>query len=250
MRTFASFALALSLSLPALLSVACTDDPAGTYSAGGAGGAGGATASSSTTTTASSSTSSGTGGAVGTGGGDGGPVDKSAACAATFGDALTDAFGRLDGTVLAVVKPSDTQCPMPNSDHLIVEVTMNGAVYRMVVNIDSTTGDPDVQYLAIDHALPGPAWAEGWHTGLSLDYVNDLGVHANAFTPYALTDLANLVTDAIPLGGKVSVFAQSSGGSSAHLVHRNGGNVDGAIVLDPDGSMPKALLFHFSDQSF
>lgn len=224
---FASF---LALAVPFLL-LACGGDPAGT-------GSGGAASTSTTSTTA------------GTGGADAGPIDKAAACASTFGQALTASFGRLDGTVLAVVKPSDTQCPLPNDDHVILQVTMNGEAYRMVINIQSSFGDPDVRYLALDHALPGPAWSEGWRTGVGLDYAADFGVHTGAFTPHPLAELADIIADAIPLGGKVSVYADSSGGSSAHKIHRNGGNVDGAIVLDPDGAAPRALLFHFANQSF
>jgi hypothetical protein len=210
-------------------------------------GTGGAGATSTTTTTTSSTTDTGTGGTGGAA-----PIDKAAACASTFGQALPAGFSRSDGTVLAVVKPTDTQCPLPNGDHLILQITMNGEAYRMVINIQSTIGDPNVQYLALDHALPGPAWAEGVHTGIALDYVNDFGVHAGDFTPHPLAELADLVTDAITLGQKVSVFAQSSGGSSAHDIHRNGAgaNVDGAVVLDADGPAPKALLFHFADQTF
>src|SRR5262245_41579858 len=37
--------------------------------------------------------------------------DKAAQCADQFGAALTDSYGRVDGTVLALVDPSDTQCP-------------------------------------------------------------------------------------------------------------------------------------------
>ncbi|MFT3775381.1 MAG: hypothetical protein QM820_59300 [Minicystis sp.] len=218
----------------------------------GTGGSGG-TSASSTSATTSTSGSGGAGGVSGTGGStpDGGPIDKAKDCAATFGQALTASFGRLDGTVLAVVKPSDTQCPLPNSDHLILQVVMNGEPYRLVVNIKSDFGSPDVFYRTLDHALPGPAWAEGWHTGLGLDYVADFGVHADAsFTAHPLSELADIVTDAITLGQKVSVYADSSGGSSAHKVHRNGSNLDGAIILDPDGPAPKALLFHFATQSF
>ena len=107
-----------------------------------------------------------------------------------------------------------------------------------------------MRYLALDHALPGPAWSEGVHTGIALDYVAELGVHTGDFAPHPLAELADVVTEAITLGQRVSVFAQSSGGASAHQIHRNGANVDGAIVLDADGPAPRALLFHFADQSF
>jgi hypothetical protein len=212
------------------------------------GGAGGRSSSSS-----SSSSASGVGGAqssTGAGGADAGTIDKSAGCTGTFGNALTNSFGRLDGAVLAVVQPKDTQCPMPNSDHVILEVTMMGSVYRMVVNVLSTMGNPDVLLLSLPHALPMPAWAEGWHTGLTLDYVADFGVHVGVFKPYNLTDLSAAIADSITIGQKVSVYATSSGGASAHLIHRNDGKADGAIILDPDTATPRALLFHFADQMF
>lgn len=203
-----------------------------------------------TSTGSGGGTTTGSTGGTTTGSGDGGVVDKAASCASTFGQALTDSFGRIDGAVLAVVKPTDTQCVMPNDDHLVVQVTMDGAAYRMVVNLQSSYGDPDVQYLEVGGKLTGPAWAEGWHTGITLDYVSDLGVHAADFAPHPLMELADLVTDRIPLGQKISVYATSSGGASAHLVHRNGAKNDGAIVLDPESASPRVLLFHFADQSF
>jgi hypothetical protein len=182
--------------------------------------------------------------------GDGG---KAAACASTFGSELTAAFGRLDGTVLAVVGPTDMQCTMPNDDHLVVQVTMHGAAYRMVVNVLSSGANPDVFLAEVDAPLAGGAFAEGWHPGYALDYVTTLGVHADAFTPHPMNELVTLVTDQLELGAPVSVYATSSGGSyahSAHLVHRNATNADGAIVLRPDTATPRYLLFRFGDQSF
>jgi hypothetical protein len=119
-----------------------------------------------------------------------------------------------------------------------------------VVNVESTSGTPDVFFLEKDHAPVGPAWSEGWHTSTPLDYVNDLGVHSGDFTEMMSAPLANLVTDDITVGDKISIYATSSGGASAHLVHRNGSNNDGAIVLDPESTTPKWLLFHFSEQTF
>ncbi|APR82065.1 Hypothetical protein A7982_07414 [Minicystis rosea] len=236
MRTRDRFALLFSLFVSIPFVAACGSDVHGTGTGGGG--------------TAPTSTTS-TGGSGGTGGvPDAGPIDKAKDCAATFGQALTSAFGRADGTVLAILKPSDTQCPLPNDDHVILQITMNGEAYRMVINVQSDFGDPQVQYLAIDHALPGPAWSEGWHTGLALDYVTDFGVHANGFTSYPLAELSDVIADAIALGQKVSVYAESSGGSSAHKVHRNGNNTDGAIVLGADGPAPKVMLFHFANQTF
>ena len=60
-----------------------------------------------------------------------------------------------------------------------------------------------------------------------------------------------MVADAIPLDAKVSVYAVSSGGSSAHEIHKNDGlGGDGAIVVGAGDASPTWLLFHFADQSF
>ncbi len=84
-------------------------------------------------------------------------------CAKTFGTALTTGFGRIDGIVYAVQKPSDTSCPLPNRDHVIVQVLMDGAVYRMVVNVqsDRVGSDPKIRVGAKAHPLPPPAFSEG-----------------------------------------------------------------------------------------
>ena len=189
------------------------------------------------------------------GGADAGVVDKAANCASTFGDALTNSFGRLDGTVTAIVKPSDTQCTFPNNDHVTVQVRMNGAIYRMVVNVESTIGDPDVRFAEVSAPLLGPAWSEGWHENASVDYAANLGVHASTtpFMAFPMNELVQKLDADIPLDAPVSVYATSSGGtyaSSAHLVHRNGSNHDGAIVLNPESAHPTWMLFHFSDQVF
>lgn len=179
--------------------------------------------------------------------------DKAASCASTFGTALTDAFGRIDGTVLAVVPPAHPTCAQPNSSHVVVQLTMDGAAYRMVVNVDSTRGtDRRVYSHTVEAALAGDPWSEGWHPGTALDYVATLATTSTAFVPHEEAETVALVTDALELGAKVSVFATSTGGTkadSAHLVHRNAANADGAIVIDPDGA-PRYLLFRFADQTF
>ena len=100
---------------------------------------------------------------------DAGVVDaghKADGCAPTFGEAFTNAFGRADGTVTAVI-PSAWTCPLPNNDHLVIQVSIDGAT-----------------------------------------------------------------------------------AASAHLIHRNGQQNDGAIVVDPTGAQPTWLLFHFANQTF
>ena len=180
---------------------------------------------------------------------------KDATCASTFGNVLTSAFGRVDGTVIAVVPPGDKQCAQINSDHLVVQVSLKGAVYRMVVNVLSTGTDPDIRIRTLDAPLPAPAFAEGWHPGLALDYPTDLQVHSAdpTWTPRSLADATVQISDAIALGAPISIYATSTGGThadSTHLIHRHAAHDDGALILDPTSAHPRWLLFSFADQTF
>lgn len=166
-------------------------------------------------------------------------------CATSFGNALTDGFARIDGVVYALQMPNDQSCTMPNKDHLIVQVLMNGAVYRMVVNTD-------VKVATVEHAVPSPAFAEGWHTGVALDYPSILGAHSPSFVAKDMAGVVASVTSELHVGDPVSIYATSeSYPDSAHLVHRNTNaqNVDGAIVAHPTTS-PKFILFAFDNQTF
>jgi hypothetical protein len=185
-------------------------------------------------------------------------VDKSATCvedAAAFGSALTSAFGRVDGTVVAVVPPGDEACALPNSTHLIIEVRMQGAIYRMVVDVLSNTSaadsGTDVFFYEEDAPLQAGAWAEGWYPGVVLDYAATMGLHSTQFAPMTEGDLVAKITSEIAIGAHVSVFATSGGGetNSAHLVHRNLANQDGAIVINPE-TAPHYLLMRFAEDSF
>ncbi len=185
------------------------------------------------------------------------PVDSAqdANCASTFGDVLTDAFGRVDGTVVAIVAPGNTRCAKPNSDHVIVQVELDHAVYRMVVNVLSSGEDSRIQVLQTESPLPAPAFAEGWHTGLSLDYPTDLGISStdSAWESLEMEAAAARISDAIVVGDPIAVYATSSGGSyadSTNLIHRNGDGRDGALVLNPTAASSTWLLFRFADQEF
>ncbi|HTJ41387.1 MAG TPA: hypothetical protein VL463_04800 [Kofleriaceae bacterium] len=180
---------------------------------------------------------------------------KDAACASTFGDVLTNAFGRVDGTVVAIVPPGDARCAQINGDHAVVQVQLGGAVYRMVVDVLGTGTDPAIRVRGAGAPLPAPAFAEGWHPGVTLDYATDLGVHSTDadWQTMSLDDATARISDAIALGAPIAVYATSSGGTkadSAHLIHREGGGHDGAIVLAPDTAHPTWLLFRFATQSF
>lgn len=176
-------------------------------------------------------------------------------CASAFGDALTTGFGRIDGLVYAVQKPSDTQCVMPNNDHVVLQVYMRGKVYRMVVNVESDFGaDRRVSYLVKPHALPQPAFAEGWHANVKLDYPGDLGVASPELTPLAMDPLVAAMAKELVVGAPVSVYAESGAGrpESAHKIHRNraGDAKDGAIVIAPSSASPRFMLFRFDNQTF
>jgi hypothetical protein len=175
-------------------------------------------------------------------------------CASAFGSALTEGFGRIDGIVYAVQKPTDKTCTFPNGDHVVLQVLMSSAVYRLVVNVqsDRATADPRIQIATLPHALPAPAFAEGWHAAAPLDYVTSLGAHADAsFTPLTLEEATTKIATDVKVGAPIAVYGTSGAGrpESAHLIHRNAVNQDGAIVIDPTTS-PKFMLFHFDNQTF
>ena len=177
--------------------------------------------------------------------------DKSLTCASAFGSALTNAFGRVDGTIVAVVPPNDQACAMPNMTHLVIQVQMAGAVQRLVVDVLSNQGTPVVDFLELDAPLLGGPYVEGWHPGLMLDYPSMLGVHAAQFAPTVQADLVANITAELALGAKVAIFGTSMNEpTSAHLIHRGSvANQDGAIVIDPD-THPHWLLIRFDEQTF
>jgi hypothetical protein len=185
------------------------------------------------------------------------PVDgfvPSGKCADTFGSALTAGFGRIDGTIYAVQKPSDTTCTLPNATHVILQVLMNSAVYRLVVNVqsDRAGADPKIRIATLDHALPAPPFAEGWHVPAPLDYVTSLGAHADAsFSSLTLDEATTRIVAELNVGDPVAVYGTSGDGrpESAHLIHRNAADQDGAIVIHPT-TTPKFMLFHFDNQTF
>ena len=67
-----------------------------------------------------------------------------------------------DGTLRAVVTPTDTQCPFYNRDHVVVQLSVGGATYRVVVNVlsDGRNGtDTRVRAEDLHHALVGEPFA-------------------------------------------------------------------------------------------
>lgn len=159
-------------------------------------------------------------------------------CTNTFGRALSRTFGRLDGTLVAIVGVGASRCH-GDSGHVHLQVEAGGATYDVAVNTDGLSD-------TVVHTAVGESWNEGWHAGASLDYVADLGTHAAPFQATRGPDLeASLASVA-----RVSVYATGYGPGGAHLVHRNGAHHDGALVLDPTSPSPRFVLFRFANQAF
>ena len=181
---------------------------------------------------------------------DAGP--KPPPCASQLGTAITAEFGRLDGTVRAVIVPGDFSCK-GDDDHVIVQVDAAGSTYAMWINVESSlASDPDVRFLEkTTGALPGPSWSSGWHPSPGrLDYAFDLDVHAASLTPMTNAQLSAAIAKRLPAGARVSVYADGfATADGAHKIHRNGGGRDGAIVVDPTGART-FLLFAFAGQAF
>ena len=161
-----------------------------------------------------------------------------AACTSALGQGLTKTFGRLDGTIVSIVPTTKTSC---NGDtaHIHLQVLMQGGVYDVAVNVDGLMAETT-------HALVDGAWAEGWHSPSKLDYPTDLAEHS---PPFATTD-ASALEQKLATVNHVSIFATGYGPDGAHLVHRNGGGRDGAVVLWPLGETPEFLVFRFANQTF
>jgi hypothetical protein len=184
---------------------------------------------------------------------DAGPTPPAPICSSTFGSALTAEFGRVDGTLVGIARPQDSHCAQPNKTHVALDVEINGAAYRFLVNVQSDTGSPDVYFLETNHSLAGPAWSEGWHTAsaesMYLDYASFLDLHTADFaTAYAIDDLTDKVVSDLTIGEKISVYATGYGPDGAHDIHKESGfGDDGAVVVGPDTASPKWLLFRFDD---
>jgi len=173
-------------------------------------------------------------------------------CTSHFGSALPSAgtFGRLDGYLVAVVSPGATSGCNDDDAHVHLQVKLNGAVYDVAIDVtDGATHVDDVHTKAIDAALPGPAWAEGFHTGVAVDYPT-LGVHAADLPLLTKSQMIAAIEGDVATANHVSIYATTYGGDGAHLVHRNGGKHDGLLVTQPLAAAAHLRLFSFSDQSF
>ncbi len=180
---------------------------------------------------------------------DGTPMRR--ACTNNFGSALSTSFGRLDGYLVSIVPPGSGNNCNADTDHVHLQVLVNGAVYDVAITVGSTGGVDDVCTTTRDRAMPGLAWSEGWHTGATIldDYVSD-GVHSTDTTQTPRTQLtSDLMTDLATVN-HISIFATGYGPDGAHLVHRNGSGHDGLVITEPLSTPSHVRFFRFLDQSF
>ncbi len=157
--------------------------------------------------------------------------------------------GRLDGTLVYVLPVGGSQECNGDDSHVHLQVEVSGLVYDVAVDIGAT-GD-EVGLYEETLAVPGGAWAEGWHGADSLSYPT-LGVKATELPIVSPTDVASQVESLLESTSQISIFCTGyTQDNGCHDVHyENGNGEDGAIVLDPTGAMSPMLFFRFQGQSF
>jgi len=180
--------------------------------------------------------------------GDGTPVRLP--CTGSFGSAMSATYGRLDGILVSIVNLNGSSTCRGDNNHLHLQVQVNGGIEDIAVNTASTTGNPDVDFRTVNAPLAGAAWSAGWHTGAQLDYASTLGVSSGSFTEETPTQLPAIIDSLLANANHVSIFTTGFDATGGHLIHRQGGNHDGAIVINPLSSSPTYLLFHFTTQTF
>jgi hypothetical protein len=168
-------------------------------------------------------------------------------CTNQLGNAMTSAFGRLDGYLVAIVPPGGGSCGA-DSSHIHLQVQANGAVYDFAVNVGAP-GMEDVHTTTREVTMPGAAWTEGWHPGAIDDYIA-LGVHSPDLVLETRAQLTSEVTADLASANHISVFATGYGPSGGHLVHRNNSGRDGLVVTQPLSNPSHARMFSFSNQVF
>ncbi len=175
---------------------------------------------------------------------DGTPVRQ--ACVMANGTVMSDGtFGRLDGTIVAVTPPGavDGTC-QPDADHVHVQVRAHNKVYDIAINVGA-----DVHSQTFDRPLFDPAWSEGWHTGVFVEYTG-IGLHSTTIPLPKAGELIDAVLTDLATANHISVYATGYGPEGAHRVHRNSQGRDGLLVTHPLRAPAHARAFSFSNQTF
>ena len=174
-------------------------------------------------------------------------------CTSNFGNALPSSgtFGRMDGYLVAIVAPGSTNGCNDDDSHVHLQIKVNGAIYDIAIDAtDGQTHTDDVHTGTMDISMPsGPAWSEGFHTGVTINYPT-LGVHSSTLPLQSKSQIVSAITNDLATVNHISIYTTTYGGDGAHLVHRNGSGHDGVVVSQPLSPTSHLRLFSFSDQSF
>ena len=237
--------------------VGCTSQSSSQGGVDASGGGGAVDAPPANNPDGSQSGGSGDSGSGGGGSGSGSSVDGTPvrqACTSNFGNALPSSgtFGRLDGYLVAIVPPGSTNGCNDDSSHVHLQIKMNGAIYDIAIDAtDSATRTDDVHTMTTDVPMPaGPAWAEGFHTGVTIDYPTTFGVHSSNLPLQTKAQIVSAFQTDLATVNHISIYTTTYGSDGAHLVHRNGSGHDGAVVTEPLSPTSHVRLLSFSDQSF
>jgi len=180
------------------------------------------------------------------------PAMRNASCtplSAQTGTDINTAHGRLDGTLVFVVDEGTGKNCNGDDSHVHLQIEVSGSVYDVAVDIGTAPSD-EVGMYEETMAVPGGAWAEGWHDD-TLAYPS-IGVHSTSFVTMAPNAMASQVESLLATTSKISIFCTVySTDNGCHDVHyENGSGKDGAIVLDPTAAMSPVLFFRFTTDSF
>ncbi len=183
----------------------------------------------------------------------GAPAMRNSACTPTTeetGTAVSTEHGRLDGTLVYVVDVGQGKQCNGDDSHVHLQVEVSGSIYDVAVDIGTAPND-EVGYYEETLAVPGGAWAEGWHGADSLAYPS-LGLHSTSFPTTDPGTVGAQVEALLTTTTKISIFCKGyPQGNGCHDVHyEDGTGEDGAIVLDPTAAMSPVLFFRFSTQTF
>jgi hypothetical protein len=184
---------------------------------------------------------------------DAGAVMRNAECTSTSdqtGTAVSTSHGRLDGTLVYVVGVGQGKQCNGDDSHVHLQIEVSGSVYDVAVDIGTAPNDLAGIYEE-SMAVPGGAWAEGWHGSDTLAYPS-LNIHSSSFTTMQPDALGSDVETLLASTSKISIFCTGySQGNGCHDVHyENGDGKDGAIVLNPTLATSQVLFFRFASQSF
>jgi hypothetical protein len=181
------------------------------------------------------------------------PPARNSACtplSQQTGTAVDTNHGRMDGTLVYILPVDGSSSCNGDSAHVHLQVEMSGNVYDVAVDIGKS-GD-EVGWYEQTTAMPGGAWAEGWHGSDGLGY-SSLGLSSSQFTTLDPNSMASEVESLLANTSQISIYCTgyTPGDNGCHDVHyQDGTGQDGAIVLNPMSATSPIVFFRFIGQSF